>query len=240
MTFVASPDSKLSWFTRTWLKGIDYLTTELFGGPKVIKLAHVVNLQKAATLAVCLCLMHTHGNWSPTAVTYTAMHGGFGLVWLLKDRVFPDAKWQVEMTVGSTVLGVVAIFLPYLYIPYVTIQGRSACSEPQLLGAVIVYVLGVVLMMGADCQKYFVLRAKKELITDGFFRVVRHPNYLGEMLIYGSFAFVSQDIRPWAVLLYVWVGLMLPYMLRKEASLSRYAGWKAYKARSGFLIPRFG
>ena len=40
----------------------------------------------------------------------------------------------------------------------------------------------------ADVQKYFVLRAKRGLITDGLFSRSRNPNYLGEMFIYGSFA----------------------------------------------------
>ncbi|CAN0583287.1 unnamed protein product [Ectocarpus sp. 12 AP-2014] len=37
------------------------------------------------------------------------------------------------------------------------------------------------LMIGADCQKYYTLKlAPGKLITTGFFKYVRSPNYLGE------------------------------------------------------------
>jgi steroid 5-alpha reductase family enzyme len=50
------------------------------------------------------------------------------------------------------------------------------------------YNFGLVLMMGADGQKYFTLRIKKGLLNDGFMKWSRNPNYVGEMMIYGSFA----------------------------------------------------
>ena len=34
---------------------------------------------------------------------------------------------------------------------------------------------GVALMIAADAQKYFTLRIRRVLITDGMFRFVRHP-----------------------------------------------------------------
>ncbi|EPY32965.1 hypothetical protein STCU_01055 [Strigomonas culicis] len=94
-------------------------------------------------------------------------------------------------------------------------------------------------MMGSDCQKYFVLKKQRGLITDGFFARVRHPNYLGEMMLYGAFAYVSNDTGSWAILGLIWSGVFLPYMLRKEARMSRHAGWAAYRARTGMLIPCF-
>ncbi len=233
-----APEAKLGWLTRTWLSVVDYLSANLIGGPKCIKLAHVVNFQKGATILFCLFLMNKYDNWTPTAVTYTALHGSYGLCWLLKEIIFPDPKWQVQITVFSAVSAVVAVLGPYWFFPYTTIAGRVECSSITLCAASILYVLGVVVMMGSDCQKYFVLRLKKGLITDGFFARVRHPNYLGEMMLYGSFAWVSQDPRSWAILAWVWGGLFLPYMLRKEASMSRYEGWKAYTKRSGFLFPK--
>jgi steroid 5-alpha reductase family enzyme len=34
------------------------------------------------------------------------------------------------------------------------------------------------------------VRIKRGLIADGMYRFIRHPNYLGEMLTYGSFALI--------------------------------------------------
>ena len=234
----AAAEGKLHWFARKWLAVVDYLSANLVGGPKCIKLAWVVNFQKGATIFFCLYLMRTYDNTSPTAITYTALHGSYGLCWLLKECIFPDPKWQVNITVFSAISAVLSVLGPYWFIPYTTIAGRVECTPFTLCAATIVYVLGVIIMMGADCQKYFVLRVKRGLITDGFFSRVRHPNYLGEMMLYGSFAWVSQDPRSWAILFYVWGGLFLPYMLRKEASMSRYEGWKAYTKKAGFLFPR--
>ena len=93
-------------------------------------------------------------------------------------------------------------------------------------------------MMGSDAQKYFTLRLRRGLITDGFFVRVRHPNYLGEMVLYASFAWVAGHVLPWLVLAWVWLALFVPNMLGKEASMSRYPEWAAYKARTGMLLPR--
>ena len=62
-------------------------------------------------------------------------------------------------------------------------------------------------MIAADAQKFFTLRLKRGLITDGMYRYVRHPNYLGEMMIYGSFALMVWHWLPVVVLAWVWGGL---------------------------------
>ena len=62
---------------------------------------------------------------------------------------------------------------------------------------------GVAVMLGADCQKHFTLKYRKGLITEGMFRYIRHPNYTGEMLIYGSYALLVGHWIPWAILAWV-------------------------------------
>ena len=47
---------------------------------------------------------------------------------------------------------------------------------------------GIWLHHTSDCQKYFVLKAKPSLITDGLWSLSRNPNYLGELFILGAFA----------------------------------------------------
>ena len=92
-------------------------------------------------------------------------------------------------------------------------------------------------MIAADAQKFFTLRAQPGLITDGMFRYIRHPNYLGEMLVYGSFALMVWHWLPWLVLAIVWICVFAVNMVMKEASLSRYPGWGEYRRRSWWLLP---
>lgn len=225
-------------FLGLWLRVVKYLSQDLIGGPR-IPIAWIINAQKGGTLPVMLGLMYLHDNWSTTAWIYTALHGSYGLAWLLKEAVFPDPKWAVPVTIPSALFSFAGVLGPYWLAGYLVITSRLE-QPPAILGvSTIIYVVGVLLMMGSDAQKYFVLRERKGLITDGFFSRVRHPNYLGEMLLYGSFAIVAGHKEPWAVLGWVWLGLFVPFMLQKEASMSRYPGWKAYCAKAGFLLPRF-
>jgi len=92
-------------------------------------------------------------------------------------------------------------------------------------------------MIAADAQKYFTLRVKRGLITDGMFRYIRHPNYLGEMMLYGSFALMVWHWLPVVVLAGVWVGLFAVNMINMEARMSRYPEWAEYKQRSWWLLP---
>jgi hypothetical protein len=66
---------------------------------------------------------------------------------------------------------------------------------------------------------------------------IRHPNYLGEMMIYGSFALMVWHWLPVVVLVWVWLGLFAVNMVLKEASMSRYPEWAAYKKRTWWLVP---
>jgi steroid 5-alpha reductase family enzyme len=64
-----------------------------------------------------------------------------------------------------------------------------------------------------------------------------HPNYLGEMMIYASFALMAWHWFPVLVLAWVWLGLFGVNMILKEASMSRYPEWAEYKKHSWWLIP---
>jgi protein-S-isoprenylcysteine O-methyltransferase Ste14 len=221
-----------------WLKLRDLLSDDLLGGPKVLKASWVINLQKGGTLPFVLAVMWAFDCWTPTAWTYAALHGSYGLCWLLKDAAFPDPNWEKRVTFAGAVMMWVGALLLYWIAPLIIVVQRVEAPLWLLATASIVYVLGVVLMMGADGQKYFTLRARKGLIADGFFARVRHPNYLGEMLLYGAFAAVSMHWAPWVVLAWVWLGVFVPNMLAKERSMSRYPEWAAYVRRTGFLLPR--
>lgn len=219
-----------------WLAFRDHLSENLFGGPR-LKMAHAINLQKGGTLLFVLTLMAIFDNWTTTAWVYAGLHGSYGLIWLLKDRVLPDPNWEKPVTIGGAISAWVLVLGPYWVAPVLIVTQRIE-APPALIGAaILIYALGVVVMIGADAQKFFTLKVRRGLITDGFFARVRHPNYLGEMMLYGSFALLAQHWAPWAILAWVWLGVFVPNMLRKEASMARYPEWPAYRARTGMLLP---
>ncbi len=221
---------------------VAYLSQDLLGGPKVVKQAWVINMQKGLTALFVYWLMVAWENFSPAAWTYLALHGTYGVVWLIKDATMPDPNWERRITFGGVFTMLALVLLPYWLAPVLLITDvlgpdRAQPSTALLAGAVALHTLGVVLMMAADAQKYFTLKVKRGLITDGLFRRIRHPNYLGEMMIYATYAILAMHWAPWIVLAWVWGVLFLPNMLMKEASMSRYPQWAAYKKRSGMLLP---
>lgn len=221
-----------------------YLSEDALGGPKLLKMAWVINFQKGGTLIFIGLLMAGYHNVSATAWTFLALQGTYGLCWLLKDACFPDATWQKRITIGGAFMTFAMVLGLYWVIPFLAISPILGNDRPQpslalLAFCVGVHTFGVALMLASDAQKYFTLRLRRGLITDGLFRYVRHPNYLGEMMIYATYALIAQTWIAWLILGTIWILFFLVNMLRIEASLARYPEWGAYEARTGFLLPKF-
>jgi len=229
-------------WARTLSRFTNYAVYDFLGGPRVWKFAWVINFQKCGTFFFLGFMMWYYQNFSTTAWVYLAMQGGYGLIWFLKDMAFPDPAWQRKITIGGGINAFLGVLGWYWVFGWLLISGISVPAYPLADGAwyalcITMCMLGSMIMIGADAQKYFTLRIQSGLITDGMHRHVRHPNYLGEMLIYASFALMVWHWLPVLVLAWVWCGLFAVNMVVKEASLSRYPGWGAYKKRSKWLLP---
>jgi len=144
----------------SWLRFRDHLSDDFLGGPKIVKLAWAINLQKGTTLLFVLALMWRFRDYSATAWTYAALHGSYGLLWLLKDRVFPDPAWERKVTIGGAINSWLLVLGLYWLAPVLLVTQRYQASPAILGGAILLYAIGVVLMMGSDAQKYFVLRVR--------------------------------------------------------------------------------
>lgn len=59
-----------------------------------MQLRHGINLHKVSTALVIGALMLAYGNASLGTWVYLALHGTDGMLWLLKERIFPDRQWQ--------------------------------------------------------------------------------------------------------------------------------------------------
>lgn len=224
-----------------------------------MRLNMAIDLHKALTGAFVLVLMLVLDVFTAPAWIYLALHGSYGLAWVIKDRTFPDRQWQRRVSWPGA-LATWGFLSLYWVAPLILILGTAGVlgvgewspAPPPVLGlAVAIYATGLVLMVGADTQKNMALafrRGRRDgadgdpgwggLIATGYFARTRHPNYLGEMMIYGSFALVVGHWLPWVILAAVWVLFFVPNMLLIDASLSRYPEYDRWRERTGFLLPR--
>jgi len=72
-----------------------------------MKAKHFINLHKALTFPFILTLMLIYQNFNLGAWVYLALHGTYGLLWLLKDQIYPDKQWEQEISVGTGIFGFV-------------------------------------------------------------------------------------------------------------------------------------
>jgi steroid 5-alpha reductase family enzyme len=203
-----------------------------------MKTATYINAHKILVVPVVLGMMWFYQNWSTEAFIYLSIHGTYTLIWLIKDALYPDKRFDEKQPFW---IGVIFIFLPlagYYIAPYLLIS-RHITLPPYLIGLVLfLYIMGVFLHYVSDAQKYYTLQAKKVLIQEGLFSRTRNPNYLGEILIYISYALMSLHWLPFLVLAAWVLGFFVRNMLAKDMSLSRYPEFAAYKKKTGLVLPK--
>ncbi len=202
-----------------------------------MKLKHPINLHKGLAFFVVSSLMYYFNNFSLAAQLYLALHGSYGFLWLLKDRWYPDKKWEEPISVPYAFVVFFSLGL-YWAAPVILISQGAEPPKYILFLAVFLNVWGVFLHFASDAQKFYTLKFAPALITEGFFASNRNVNYLGEFLIYFSFSLLAIHWIPFAVLAAFVVFVFLPNMIRKDKSLSRYPEFEAYRKSSGFIFPK--
>jgi protein-S-isoprenylcysteine O-methyltransferase Ste14 len=202
-----------------------------------LKIRHAINLHKALTALVVVTLMLLYQNFSLGPWIYLALHGNYGLMWLVKDSLYPDRQFEQELPLSASVTTFLLLML-YWVPPFLLIRSGMIPPLPIVAIAVSLNLWGIFLHYASDAQKYFTLKYQPGLISEGLFARCRNPNYLGEILIYFSFALLSLHWQSFLILAGFVAGIFVPNMLKKDQSLSRYPGFAAYKARSGLIIPK--
>ena len=93
---------------------------------------------------------------------YLFLHGTYGICWVIKNFLFPDAKILQSGSIGSQcVLFVLLSSYWMIPLPLAAGYGITKPSLGRAIFLVILYVTGVILMMGSDYQKASTLRVKK-------------------------------------------------------------------------------
>ncbi len=181
-------------------------------------------------------MMWAYQNFTLGAWIYLALHGTYGFLWLLKDQIYPDKRFEEEVAPAVGIGSFIMLAL-YWVAPLVLMSSGSVPSPNLVAVAVAGYTLGIFLHYTSDAQKYYTLKYRPGLITEGFFARSRNINYLGEILIYGAFALLTQHWLPFVILGFFFGTVFFPGMVSKDKSLSRYPEFSEYKNKSGLLLP---
>ena len=204
-----------------------------------MKQRYFIDSHKAATGLFVLLLMALFNQWqNPTAWIYLALHGTYGILWVLKSRIFPDKTWEARTSLVRGVLIYWGGLTLYWIAPYL-LTARSVQAAPWYLGmCVSLYGFGVFFHYASDMQKYTALQLQPgRLVTGGLLARSRNMNYFGELLIYLSFALLAMHWLPLVILALFVAVYWLPNMRRKDHSLSRYPEFAAYRRHSKLFIP---
>ena len=134
---------------------VQYLSRDAFGGPRVVKLAWVINVQKAGTAPFIAGLMWWYGNTTIAAWVYLGLHGSYGLSWLIKDLALPDRGWQQRVTFGGAVMSFLLVLGPYWVMPWLLISGVLGPDHSQptavlMVACIFLHTTGFTLMLGVD------------------------------------------------------------------------------------------
>lgn len=199
---------------------------------------HIIDTHKGITGLVVLGLIAWQNAWrEPAALVYLAIHGSYGLMWVLKSRHFPDKSWEKPCSLQRAVAIWAALSL-YWIAPWILITSNPQASAWIIALSVFLFGIGIFLHFCSDMQKHVALKLRPgHLIHTGLWGRLRNPNYFGELLIYVSFAILAMHWLPFIVLAMFIAAYWLPNMLRKDRSLARYPGFAAYRARSWLFVP---
>ena len=209
-----------------------------------MKQKHFIDIHKGATAPFVLLLMYLLNQWdNTTAWIYLALHGSYGLMWILKSKIFPDNSWEQTCSIwyGLYIWSGLSLYWisPWIILTGYFNSGIPLATSPHYLGmCIFMFSIGVFFHFSADMQKHSYLKLKPGvLITDGMMKRCRNTNYFGELLIYLGFGLLAQHWIPLVALAFFIMIIWIPNMRQKEKSLSRYTEFEDYKNNSSFIFP---
>ncbi len=197
-----------------------------------------INLHKLCIVPLIVSLMYYYQNFSTEAYIYLALHGTYSVLWFIKYYWFRDEGFRVEIPFFKGLTTIFMIMIGYYAAPFIVISQYVRCTPAYIAVVISLYAIGIFFHFVSDIQKYYTLKYKKGLITEGMFSKTRNPNYFGEILMYTSFAIFSKHWLPFAIITIFTVFVFLKIMKQKDLFLSQFPEFESYKKKTWLLFPK--
>ncbi len=197
-----------------------------------------IDSNKGITFIILLGMMAYYRQWqNPTAWVYVALHGTYGILWVLKSRLFPDKNWEKKVSLWFGLVSWIALVM--YWFPGWLVMSRAFQAPAWLLAiCVSLNIFGVFFVFTTDMQKYTALKLQPDaLVSDGMMALSRNTNYFGEFLIYLSFAVLPLSWMAFIPLAIFVAFYWIPNMVRKDRSMSALPGFFEYKKKVRSFLP---
>ena len=80
-----------------------------------MKLKYFINFNKGLTIFVMFAMIAVYDQWENSAAwVYLALHGSYGILWILKSKIYPDSTWEQKVTIWYGIGSWVALALYWL------------------------------------------------------------------------------------------------------------------------------
>jgi|TARA_B110000467_G_C18337584_1_gene499644 protein-S-isoprenylcysteine O-methyltransferase Ste14 len=197
-----------------------------------------IDTHKGLTSIYVLSLVFLFSAWENTNIfIYLALHGSYGILWILKSYIYPDRQWESTCSIWYGLFIWMGLSL-YWISPYIIITQNINPPNWYLAVCIMIYIIGIFLHFTSDMQKFTQLKYKPNiLIKNIMFSRIRNMNYLGELLIYLGFSLLAMHWIPILVLFIFIIIIWIPNMIKKDKSLSRYNDFDDYKKNSYSFLP---
>ncbi len=136
------------------------------------------------------------------------------------------------------------IFMLIVGIPFtaVNVSGFTQ-SQVVIVVGLVVFSIGFIIETVSDIQltRFKTRSSKEEVLSTGLWGISRHPNYLGEILVWWSIGIISFSVQSWWVLISpLIVTLLLRYVSGVPLLEKRYddnAEYNSYKETVNPIFP---
>jgi len=169
-----------------------------------------------------------------------------------KDKRFDGIREKPLKFAGFWILQAISVFIILLPTTYtLLLQQETHISILSYIGFLIA-ILGIFLESVADIQKFIFKskeKNKKKWIQSGLWKYSRHPNYLGEILMwFGVFIYALPYINDWGIFTVI-SPLYISYLLLfitgvptlEKRDMDRYGSndkYLEYVKSTGILLPK--
>ncbi len=180
-----------------------------------------------------------------------------------KPEDFRYAQWRKEWGDQVVVIAFFRVFMIQCFInfivgsvAYITIQNNTfTFSSP---GSYLVYLglfialIGLLFeVIGDEQLRRHIKKGTRTLLQTGLWSITRHPNYLGEILIWNGLYIsgVSLVINSQVSLIYYLILILSPLIMSTvlikistpllEKNMAKYHGWEAYTRKVPMIFPFF-